>query len=95
MRSGRAAFFAGYGGREIDWVALTYNLWERVIQDVISYAEEVFSRDDLGETSKAKGVESFRINLSKEGGTADRALAAAAHLPADLHVHNKEMPYEY
>ncbi|HEY7356045.1 MAG TPA: aminoglycoside phosphotransferase family protein [Ktedonobacterales bacterium] len=79
-----APFFQGYGALEIDWVALTYYLWERVVQDVIAYAEEVFLRDDLGETSKTAAVEMLRAILSKEGRVVGSALAAAAHLPADL-----------
>ena len=94
VRAGRAAFFAGYGDRAIDWMALTYSLWERVIQDVISYAEEVVCRDDLGEASKAESVEWFRINLTKEGGSVDRAWAAAGHLPAELGLPSKGTPYE-
>ena len=78
-----APFFQGYGQTEIDWIALTYYLWERVIQDVIAYAEEVFFRDDLGEATKIASVQGFRTNLSK-GGKVDEALAAAAHLPAAL-----------
>ena len=76
-------FFQGYGPTEIDWIALTYYLWERVIQDVIAFAEEVFSRDDLGEATKIESLQGFRINLSR-GGKVDEAVAAAAHLPSDL-----------
>ena len=78
-----APFFQGYGPTEIDWVALSYYLWERVIQDVIAFAEEVFLRDDLGEVTKIESVQFFRNNLSK-GSKVDEALAAAAHLPSDL-----------
>jgi spectinomycin phosphotransferase len=78
-----APFFQGYGRMEIDWTALTYYLWERVIQDVIAYAEEVFFRDDLGEATKIESLQGFRTNLSK-GGKVDEAFAAAAHLPSDL-----------
>jgi spectinomycin phosphotransferase len=76
-----APFFQGYGVIEADWMALTYYLWERVVQDLIEDAEQVFVRDDLGEVSKTAAVELFQNNLSKEGNKADQALAAAAHLP--------------
>jgi spectinomycin phosphotransferase len=95
VRAGRAAFFAGYGDRTIDWVALTYYLWERVMQDVISFAEEVVGRDDLEEASKAESVAWFRVNLTKAGGSVDRAWAAAGHLPAELGLASKGTPYEY
>ena len=76
-------FFQGYGQKEIDWIALTYYLWERIIQDVIAYAEEVFSRDDLGEATKVESLQRFRINL-RRGSKIDEAFAAAAHLPSSL-----------
>ena len=78
-----APFFQGYEQAEIDWIALTYYLWERVIQDMIAYAEEVVFRDDLGEATKMESLRGFRINLNK-GGKVDEALTAAAHLPSDL-----------
>ncbi len=82
-----APFFQGYGPLEIDWVALTYYLWERVIQDVIAYGEEVFLRDDLNEASKAAAVEMLQAILSEKGSGVAQAAAAAAHLPADLSLH--------
>ncbi|HEU5368841.1 MAG TPA: aminoglycoside phosphotransferase family protein [Ktedonobacterales bacterium] len=82
-----APFFQGYGALEIDWVALTYYLWERVVQDLIAYAEEVFLRGDLGATSKAAAVKMLQAILSEKGNGVDKAAAAAAHLPADLGGH--------
>ena len=40
------AFWEGYGQREIDWRALTYYLWERVVQDLIECTQDVCFRDD-------------------------------------------------
>jgi spectinomycin phosphotransferase len=74
--------FLGYGQMEIDWVTLTYYLWERVVQDLIANAEEVFLRDDLGEADKADAVELSRAILSEKGDEVDKALWAAAHLTA-------------
>jgi spectinomycin phosphotransferase len=75
-------FFLGYGQTEIDWVALTYYLWERVVQDLIANAEEVFVRDDLGEADKADAVELTRAILSEKGDEVDKALWASSHVTA-------------
>lgn len=78
-----SVFFQGYGPAAIDWVALTYYLWERLIQDVIAYADEALCRDDLGVETRANAAQMFERALA-EGGAASAALAAAAHLPAPL-----------
>ncbi len=84
-----APFFQGYGQTEIDWVALTYYQCERVVQDVIENAMEVFFRDDLGAESKAHAAQLFSDTFAK-GDTVTAAFAAAAHLPAELSFHNIE-----
>jgi spectinomycin phosphotransferase len=81
------AFFQGYGQVEIDWTALTYYLWERVLQDVIACAQDVFSRDDLGEESKADIVQLFRNILESRSSTLTAAYTAMNHLPPDLAAH--------
>src|ERR1700694_2676955 len=53
------AFWEGYGHREINWLALTYYLWERVIQDIIEDAGHVCFRDDLAEETQAELVRRF------------------------------------
>lgn len=77
-------FFQGYGRVEIDWTALTYYLWERVVQDVIECAQNVFSGDNLGEESKADIVQLFRDILESRSSTLTAAYAAMDHLPPDL-----------
>lgn len=77
-----APFFQGYGDVEVDWAALTYYRYERVLQDLLASVDEVCFRDDLSDESKADSVELFNDVLS-EGGIAS-ALAAAAHLPFAL-----------
>jgi spectinomycin phosphotransferase len=74
------AFWEGYGQREIDWMALTYYQWERVIQDLIEDAGHVCFRDDLAEETKADIAQLFHEYLTEEGGNIDAAYAAAAHL---------------
>ncbi|HEY7350602.1 MAG TPA: aminoglycoside phosphotransferase family protein [Ktedonobacterales bacterium] len=78
-----APFFQGYGQTEIDWIALTYYRWERVITDLIEDAGQVFFRDDLGEESRADAVQRFSDTFAA-GYQVDVAWAAAAHLPSDL-----------
>ncbi len=80
---GTPAFFQGYGQTEIDWTALTYYRYERVVQDLIACAQEVYFRDDLGEGTKADSVQLFQAILA-EGGEADVARDAATHLPSNL-----------
>ncbi len=74
------AFWEGYGGIEIDWTALTYYLWERVVQEVIACAGDVYFRDDLAEESKADLVQLFNDTLAEEGSTLTAIYGAAAHL---------------
>jgi spectinomycin phosphotransferase len=81
------AFFQGYGPAEIDWIALTYYRWERVVQDLIENAQNVCFRDDLGEETKADIARSFHAAWTEEGSNITAAYAAAAHLPGDLTVH--------
>src|SRR6266571_915114 len=73
------AFFQGYGQREIDWMALTYYLWERVVQDLIEDARDVCFRDDWAEETRADAARLFHEYLS-EGSTIDAAYKASARL---------------
>ena len=77
-------FWEGYGRPQIDWVALTYYRWERVVQDVIACAEDMFFKDDLGEETRADIAALFHEILLGSTSTAHDVYAAAAHLPADL-----------
>ena len=81
------AFFQGYGQAEIDWVALTYFHWERVVQDLIECTHNVCFRDDWGEESRAEAVQLLDVILAEERGHIDAASQASAHLPPDLSVH--------
>ncbi|HEX9134817.1 MAG TPA: aminoglycoside phosphotransferase family protein [Ktedonobacteraceae bacterium] len=85
-----AAFLQGYGKTVTDWVALTYYLWERVVQDLIACTQDVCFRDDLGEETRAGIVQLLHEILAGEGGDIDAAYAAAAHLPPDLTVHTRQ-----
>jgi len=85
------AFWEGYGQREIDWMALTYYRWERVVQDLIECAQDVCFRDDLGEETKADASQMFHEILAEEGSNIAAAYAAAAHLPRDFTVHTRDI----
>jgi spectinomycin phosphotransferase len=78
-------FFQGYEQTEIDWIALTYYLYERVVQDLIEYAQTVFLRDDLGEESKSDNAQAFH-DIVTENIRSGNASAAASHLPAELAI---------
>ena len=82
-----AAFFQGYGQVEIDWIALTYYLWERVVQDLIECTHNVCFRDDWEEESRAEAVQLLEVILAEERGHVNAAYQASAHLPANLTVH--------
>lgn len=82
---GTPAFFQGYGQTDIDWIALTYYRYERVVQDLIASAQEVFFRDDLGEETKADSVQLFQAILAEDG-EIEAASQASARLPSDLAI---------
>jgi len=74
------AFFQGYGQREIDWMALTYYLWERVVQDLIEDAKDVCFRDDWAEETRADVARLFHEYLSEGGSNINAAYEASARL---------------
>jgi len=80
---GLPSYFDGYGGKEIDWIALSYFRFERVIQEWIAVVDDVLLRNDLEEDARADAVTLIETVLS-EGGEFDAAVAAAGHLPRDL-----------
>src|SRR5256884_9066690 len=69
------AFFQGYGQVEIDWMALTYYHWERVVQDVIACAQDVCFTDDLGEETRADAAQLFHEILAEDQSNIDAAYA--------------------
>jgi spectinomycin phosphotransferase len=74
------AFWEGYGQREVDWMLLSYYLWERVVQDVIEYAQSVCFRDDWAEETKADVAQVFHEYLAEGGSNINAAYEASAHL---------------
>ena len=82
--TGADAFWEGYRQPQIDWIALTYYRCERVVQDVIACADDMFFKDDLGEKTRADIAGLFREILLGTTSTINDIYTAAAHLPADL-----------
>ena len=85
-----AAFWEGYGQAEIDWVALTYFLWERVVQDLIECTRNVWFREDWGEDSRMEAVQLLEVILAQDNAHIAAAYQASAHLPTDLTGHNRK-----
>ncbi len=78
---GAPPFFQGYGPTTIDWAALTYYRFERVVQDVIECGRIVFLSDDVGEAARAGEADLFCAIFAPDGEIV-AAWAAAAHLPS-------------
>ena len=74
------AFWEGYEQKEIDWMLLSYYLWERVVQDVIEEAQNVCFWDDLAEETKADIARSFHESLSAPGQNLVAAKQASSRL---------------
>jgi spectinomycin phosphotransferase len=74
------AFFQGYGPTDIDWAALTYYLWERVIQDLIECTRNACFRDDWKEESRAEAVRLLDMILAKDNEHVAAAYRAAGRL---------------
>jgi spectinomycin phosphotransferase len=74
-------FFDGYGPTDVNWTAVTYYRYERVVTDFIEYTRDIF-RDALSEATKRQSIESFVASL--EGRNFAAAEVAAEHLPRDL-----------
>jgi spectinomycin phosphotransferase len=81
------AFWDGYGHCEVDWVALTYFRFERVIQDIIENARNAFLRDDLAEETRAYCALSFLESFTEAGSNLSAAYASATHLPEGVNLY--------
>src|SRR5258708_32375812 len=44
-----AQFYHGYGQAEVDLIALAYYRYERIVEDVAAYSEQLFLKDDGAE----------------------------------------------
>ena len=75
-----SSFFQGYGPADIDWRALAYFRWERVVQDVLEYARTACAGDRLGRAVRAEAVRRFGIAILPSGRMATAARGAEARL---------------
>jgi len=80
------AFFQGYGQGQIDWMVLTYFLWERVVQDLIECTHNACFKEDWGEESRVEAAQLLDVILAQDNVHIESAYQASAHLPADLTV---------
>jgi spectinomycin phosphotransferase len=76
-------FFAGYGARTIDPVALAYYRYDWAVQDIADYARRVFLMPDVGEETKRDAVQ-WMIVLFQPGKIVDAAFTSEASLPPRL-----------
>jgi spectinomycin phosphotransferase len=76
-------FFAGYGARTIDPVALAYYRYDWAVQDVADYARRVFLMPDVGEGTRQGAVQGT-IEVFRPGKIVDAAFASEANLPPRL-----------
>jgi spectinomycin phosphotransferase len=69
-----ALFYAGYGRTAIDPVALAYYRYERIVQDIAIYCEQLFLTDEGGE-DRGQSLKYLMSNFCP-GGTIDIAYQA-------------------
>ena len=79
------AFFQGYGQVEIDWVALTYFLWNGRPRFASSVPTSVL-QGDWAEESRAEAVQLLDVILAEDRSHIEAAYQASAHLPGNLTV---------
>jgi spectinomycin phosphotransferase len=58
-----AWFFEGYGPVDVDALALAYYRYARAVEDIGSFAEEVFSMEDVGVETKRAAMEFFMLQF--------------------------------
>jgi spectinomycin phosphotransferase len=77
-----ALFYQGYGQVEINDVALVYYRFERIVQDMAAYCEQLFLTDEGGQ-DRAEGFRQFASQFLPNG-VVDIAHQSAMHLPPEL-----------
>ena len=72
-------FFAGYGGKAIDPVGISYYRYEWVVQEIGDFGKRVFLSSDGGEETKKAALCEF-IELFEQGDVVDGAYASEEFL---------------
>src|SRR5690606_41640307 len=75
-------FYQGYGDTEIDWVALAYYRFERIVQDIAEFAAQLLSTEEGG----ADREHSLRLFMGQflPGQVVEQAFRAEERLPGEL-----------
>ncbi len=66
------AFFAGYAGGDINWLALAYYKYDWVVQEFADYGDRIFLSDDIGGKDLESALVEFK-RLFKTDDVIDRA----------------------
>ena len=77
-----ALFYAGYGQMAIDYVALAYYRYERIVEDFAAYSEELLLTDEGGE-DRPEGLRRV-ISQFQPGAVIDMAYRTEKLLPHEL-----------
>jgi spectinomycin phosphotransferase len=75
-------FYQGYGQTETDPVGLAYYRYERIVQDIAAYCEQILLTDEGGE-DRAEGLQQLTSQFLTKG-VVEMAYRSEMHLPEDL-----------
>ncbi len=59
-------FYHGYGQTQIDWIAMAYYRYERIIEDIAVYCQQIFLSVEGGE-DRAQSLENLKSNFLPNG----------------------------
>jgi spectinomycin phosphotransferase len=77
-----ALFYQGYSPAQVDLVALAYYRFERIIQDIAAYCEQIFLSDE-GDQDREEGLRQLTSQFLP-GDVVDIAYKSEKNLPPDL-----------
>ncbi|MBN1454359.1 MAG: aminoglycoside phosphotransferase family protein [Anaerolineales bacterium] len=72
-------FFEGYGETEVDPLALAYYRYDWCVEDIGEFAEDIFSRKNIGAETKANSIRWFK-SLFMQGNNVEIALGTRIDL---------------
>jgi len=68
-------FFEGYGGTDVNPLALAYYRFDWCVEDIGAFAEDVFGRENAGKETKANSIGWFKY-LFEQGNSVELALGS-------------------